>query len=143
MKLREMIIGEIDLQNYLIRDNRKKIGIRATERNMPAAVLMDEVGIIQNCCTSFEALFGYPQSELISLHISMIFPEFAQITLINKGTINKRLHYLSHCGHVFTGWDKQGKTKPTKLNLVCLEIKGHFNLRMLVSPHDPDMFQRR
>jgi PAS domain S-box-containing protein len=141
MSLREKIIGEVESQNYLINDNRKNIGTRATERKLPAVVVMDEAGIMLNCCNSFEKLFGYTQSELISMHISRLFPEFAQVTLIYNGTINERLHYISHCGHVFTGWDKQGKAKLTKLSLICLEYKGIFNLRMLVRPYNPFMRQ--
>jgi PAS domain S-box-containing protein len=123
----------------LIRDSRKNNGTRATERCLPAAVMMNETGIIQNCSDSFEQMFGYSQSELIAVHISLLFLDFAQVALIHNGTINERLHYISHCGHVFTGWDKQGKAKPTKLSLICLQNHGSFNLRMLVSPYNPFM----
>jgi hypothetical protein len=98
----------------------------------PASLLLDEAGMIQSCCKSVEHLFGYKQSELVWQHISCLFPQLAEVALVQNGKVNERLHYLSRCGHIFAGLNKQGKTVSHQLNLICLEQNGLCTLRMLV-----------
>lgn len=104
------------------------------ERHDPAALLLDEAGMIQDCSKSVEGLFGYRLSELSGRHISCLFPQLAEAELFQKGQINPRLSFISRCGHVFMGVDKHGDAIPNELSFIRLEHKGFFTLRLILRP---------
>lgn len=104
----------------------------ASEQNGPPALMLDEVGIIRDCSKSVERLFGYRPDELVWQHISCLFPQFSKVELIQKGQINQKLNFISRCGHIFMGLNKQGNPIPTELNFVRLEHNGVCNLRLVL-----------
>lgn len=113
---------------------KKQPGTLDFERHEPAALLLDESGMIQDCSKSVEGLFGYHLSELSGRHISCLFPQLADAALFQEGQINPKLSFISRCGHVFMGLDKHGDTIPNELSFVRLEHKGFFTLRLILRP---------
>lgn len=126
----------IDPPNYSCTEMQKLLGERTTKRYEPPALLLDESGIIQSCSKSVESLFGYLLSELVLQHISCLFPQLAGVALIKKGQINPKLDFISHCGHVFLGLNKQGITIPNELSFIRLEHNGLCTLRLILRPSD-------
>jgi len=113
---------------------QKRLGERTIKRHEPPALLLDEGGMIQGCSKSVESLFGYRLSELVWQHISCLFPQLSGVALIQKGQINPKLEFISHCGHIFLGLNKQGNAIPNQLNFIRLEHNGLCTLRLILRP---------
>jgi len=106
----------------------------STAWNEPPALLLDEGGLIRDCSTSVETLFGYRLGELVWQHISCLFPQFSDIALLQNGQIDAKLNFISRCGHIFLGLDRQGNTVPLHLNFIRFERDGLCTLRLILRP---------
>jgi hypothetical protein len=100
----------------------------------PPSLLLDESGMIQDCSKPVESLFGYRLGELAWQHISCLFPNLSEIALIQHGRINPKLDFISRCGHIFMGLNRQGDSIPTELNFIRFEHDGMCTLKMILRP---------
>ncbi len=100
----------------------------------PATLMLDMDGMIRDCSKSGESLFGFIRSDLVLQHISRLFPQLADIVLVEKNRINPRLYYICHCGHHFTAQDREGNTFLSKLNFVYLDNAENGILKLMVQP---------
>ena len=100
----------------------------------PAALLLDESGMIRDCCNIGEELFGYSLSDMVSQHVSKLLPQLCGIELVKDGQLNPKLDYLCHCGHLFGVQTQLGGILPSELSLVSLEHAGRRILKLFVLP---------
>lgn len=99
----------------------------------PAALILDESGIIRDC-NNTEELFGYKLRELLSQHISKLLPQLKEFELIQDGKFNPRFSYLCRCGHLFKAQNRHGATFLSELSLVNLNHTGKRILKLYVLP---------
>jgi hypothetical protein len=107
---------------------------RPADWDEPPSLLLDEDGLIQDCSKPVESLFGYRLGELAWQHISCLFPHLSEIALIQQGRVNPKLDFISRCGHIFLGLNKQGNAIPTELNFVRFEHDGSCTLKLILRP---------
>lgn len=105
---------------------------RSTEWCEPAALTLDECGMICDCNTACGELFGYNRRELMWQHVSKLLPQLSNIKLVQDGQINPRLNFISHCGHLFYAQKRNGGIFSSVLSFVYLEGEGRHILRLLV-----------
>lgn len=102
-----------------------------------AALIMDERGMILECNCAAEKLFGYPASELIWRHVSLLLPQLEEGSLVKDGRINPRLSFMCHCGHLFQALDRQCNLFFSELHLFELNNLGKRTLRAILCPTAP------
>jgi PAS domain S-box-containing protein len=136
MNLEKKSDNLIDLPNRSGNQMRKVFGESSVELNEPPVLLLDEAGMIKDCNKSVERLFGYRLSELAWQHVSRLFPQLSGAALIQKGQVNPKIGYISRCGHIFHGLDKQGNAVPAEMTLIRLEHDGLCTLRLILRPSD-------
>ncbi|MGA9667142.1 MAG: PAS domain-containing protein [Gallionella sp.] len=100
----------------------------------PAALTLDERGMIRDCNKSGEKLFGYPRHDLIWQHVSKLLPQLSEVALVQQQRFNPLLNFLCRCGKLFQTENRQGKTFPSELSFVHLEHEGMRTLRVIVHP---------
>ena len=105
-----------------------------TELHDPLSLTLDKHGMIRNCSKSFGRLFDYQHHDLLSQHVSMLFPQLSGIDLLQDGRINPFLDFLCHCDHIFYATSRQGGRLRSYLNFVHLERDGRNILRLIVCP---------
>lgn len=97
----------------------------------PVALALSDDGLIHECNADCESLFGYPQEELLGQHISLLFPNLADVPLVRSSEVNPRLKYLSHCAIPFLSIQRNGKRFASELFFNYLNCqKG--GLRLIV-----------
>jgi light-regulated signal transduction histidine kinase (bacteriophytochrome) len=105
------------------------------EEHGPVSILLDDLGMIVDCCQGSERLFGFHQSELVSQHISKLFPQLSQFQLLSNGHLNSLLDYLCHCGTFFLTKNRHGRIFNSELHFVELLDHGPMRIiRLIVSP---------
>lgn len=100
----------------------------------PASLILDEQGMISDCSSACERLFGYHRNDLVLSHISKLMPQLRGINFFIKGHINPRLGFLTHCGKLYQAHKKHGGTFNSALNFVHLQTSGKHIIRLLISP---------
>lgn len=99
-----------------------------------ADLMLDERGMIRESSRAAERIFGYKRGELIWRHISLLFPQFSKMALVQDGQINQRLAFLCHCGHQFLAHGKNGNLFQSELHVVELGNNEKLILKMIVRP---------
>lgn len=107
----------------------------SSEWNEPVTLTLDERGMIRDCCSSCEALFGYSRRELVWQHVSKLLPQLSEIKLVQNGQINPRLGFICRCGHLFRSQNRDDSFFYSELSFVNLEHAGMRILRLFVRPH--------
>lgn len=74
-----------------------------------ATIALDDNGLIQTCSPSCEKLFGYPVTELLGHHVSLLLPRLEGVALVVSNEINPRLKYLCRCAIPFLGRRRDGR----------------------------------
>lgn len=115
--------------------------VRPAEKFPPVALVLNEHGIIRDCCQGGEQLFGYRCSELLKLHVSILLPQLAGVPLLQDGIFNPRLDFLCHCGHRFVAQDKEGHSFYSELHFVHLQHGARSTIRLIVRPAAPGRFR--
>ena len=106
----------------------------------PAALILDESGIIRDC-NNTEELFGYKLRELLSQHISKLLPQLTEFELVQDGKFNPKFSYLCRCGHLFKAKNRDGATFFSELSLVNLNHTGKRILKLYVLPSTDQDYQ--
>lgn len=125
-------INKIDVSAYA--RQQTLTGAQPTEQYSPPSLSLDADGLIQECDKSVETLFGYRQHELVSHHISCLFPKLTEVALMQGNRLNPLFNYICHCDHVFKAVNKQSDIITCNLNFFLVENKGKLNLRLIVRP---------
>lgn len=99
-----------------------------------ATLMLDQRGMIRGCNGASEHLFGYPRSEVIWQHISLLIPQLADTNLICNGQLNPRLLFLCRIGGYFNVFKRNGERFASDLFLLNLSNPGSTDLRMIVCP---------
>ncbi|MDO9220739.1 MAG: PAS domain-containing protein [Thiobacillus sp.] len=81
----------------------------------PVSIVLSDDGLIHECNSVCESLFGYPQEELLGQHISLLFPNLESVPLVRSSEVNPRLKYLSHCAIPFLSIQRNGKRFASEL----------------------------
>ncbi len=101
-------------------------------RQEPAALILDEKGVICDCSRAGEDLFGYRRSELVWQHVSKLFPQLAGIPLIHNEQVNPRLGFLCRCGHLFRVHSRHDGVLYSALHFVHLHSRGKRMIRLVL-----------
>lgn len=109
-------------------------GHSATSWLEPAALTLDERGMIRDCTRAGEELFGYTRLELTWQPVSKLLPQLSRINLVQDGQLNPMLSFLCHCGHLFEVQCRNGVTLLGELSFVNLAHPGKFTLRLIIRP---------
>jgi PAS domain S-box-containing protein len=80
-----------------------------------AVLTLDSSGHITDCSAAAAALFGYEGASLEGEHVSLVLPCHAGIELVERGELNRRLNYMSHCGVPFQARHRNGQAFSTEL----------------------------
>jgi PAS domain S-box-containing protein len=94
-----------------------------------AKITLNDQGIILNCCTTCEKVFGYRQDELKGRHVSALLPSLQDTELIMEERINSRLAFLCHCATPFQARRRDGRCFNSELFVNRL---GNHNVAVLV-----------
>lgn len=81
----------------------------------PISIALSDDGLIHECNSVCASLFGYPPEELVGQHISLLFPNLANVPLVRSSEVNPRLKYLSHCAIPFLSIQRNGKRFASEL----------------------------
>ncbi|MGA7180627.1 MAG: PAS domain-containing protein, partial [Thiobacillaceae bacterium] len=76
---------------------------RKTVSSQPdlAPLFLNDDGLIEDCSSACEAVFGYPKQQLRGHHVSLLLPKLEGIELVNQGQVKPRLKFLCHCAVPF------------------------------------------
>ena len=114
------------------------VGVLSKERTAgwcePAALTLDERGMIRDCSRSCEEMFGYGRHELVLQHVSKLLPQLSEVNLLQDGEFNPKLRLISRCGHLFQAQKQDGGTFSGELSFVNLVHAGRRVLRLIVRP---------
>ncbi|TRZ67533.1 MAG: hypothetical protein D4S02_05015 [Rhodocyclaceae bacterium] len=99
-----------------------------------AGLMLDDLGMIQDCNPESEALFKYRRSQLVSQHVSLLLPQLEESKLIQNGQPNARLCFLSRTGHHFQAITRKGEGFPCKLFFNVLDSTGYGQMLLIVRP---------
>lgn len=99
-----------------------------------AAVTLDSNGTILDCNQSASVLLNCSATKPTWLHISDIFPQLAEITLLIGESINPKLRFLSRVGYHFDVIARNGLRFVSKLYFVDIERLGEHYLRLIIVP---------
>ena len=94
-----------------------------------AKITLNDHGIILNCCTTCEKVFGYRQDELNGRHVSALLPSLQDTELVLEERINSRLAFLCHCATPFQARRRDGRSFNSELFINRL---GSHNVVVLV-----------
>jgi PAS domain S-box-containing protein len=107
----------------------------ATRDSDEASVLMlDEHGMICDCNSSCEALFGYDRGELLGEHVSLLLPQLDARELMRDGQPNPRLRFLCRVSHSFQAVSSDAEKFPCDLFLNVINWEGRDCLSLIVHP---------
>jgi PAS domain S-box-containing protein len=73
-----------------------------------AKISLNDEGIILNCCSTCEQVFGYRQDELGGRHVSTLLPHLEDTELVLEDRINSRLAFLCRCAMPFQARRRDG-----------------------------------
>lgn len=73
-----------------------------------ATLFLNDDGLIEDCSSASEPVFGYPKQELRGRHVSMLLPKLEGLELVNDGQINPRLRFLCRCAVPFLAQRRDG-----------------------------------
>lgn len=122
------------------------IGARATrsvaEQYEPSAdyaagLLLDEHGIVRDCDSASEMLFGHRRSDMVARHVSMLLPQLAGIELLKDGQPNSKLRFHCRIGVRYQVLKRNGESFPCELFLNRLDNPGSPPLRLIVRRAEP------
>lgn len=101
----------------------------------PAALTLDERGVIVECSKHAAEIFGYNSLELVWQHVSKVLPQLSEMELFKDGQLNPRLNFLAHCGHHFQVKSRYGMVFLGDLFFITLNHHpGQNFLRLLIQP---------
>ena len=106
-------------------------------RHDPAALVLDERGMIRDCSKACEKLFGYRRSELAWQHVSKLFPQLSDVQLVQDGKFNPQLDFLCHFGLRFKTINHLGDSFDSELHFIHLDYREHRSIRLIVQPTTP------
>jgi PAS domain S-box-containing protein len=94
-----------------------------------AKMTLNDQGIILNCCSTCEYVFGYRQDELEGRHVSTLLPSLRDTELVLEDRINSRLAFLCRCATPFQARRRDGRCFNSELFINRL---GNHNVVLLV-----------
>jgi PAS domain-containing protein len=100
----------------------------------PAALMLDDNGMIHSCNQAGGELFGYSISELTGRHINKLFPQLAGVELVQDKRANTYLRFLSRIGHPFEAVHIGGKSLACELFFNDVVYLGRHCLRVIIRP---------
>ncbi len=100
----------------------------------PLTLMLDESGMIRDCCLTSEEMFGYSLRTLVSQHVSMVLPQLSGIELVQDGQLNSLFEDLCQGGYRFSAHTREGAIFPSELTLVSQDLAGRRALRLFVLP---------
>jgi len=96
------------------------------------AITLDAKGMIQECDETLERKFGYSHGQARGQHLSTLFPELADIELLQHGHLNERLHFFCHIGKRFQALRRDGARFASRLFMTMLGSDDAPRFRVIV-----------
>lgn len=97
-----------------------------------ATLALDDNGLMCDCSTATEGLFGYRRESLLGRHVALLVPALGQTALTHGEHVNPRLEHLCRCGIPFRANRRDGKAFACELFLNRLGNEGAYALLMIV-----------
>lgn len=98
------------------------------EKSRSSELWLNEEGIIRECTENAEEMFGLIRQQLISRHISQLFPQLAGIKLVDGGEFNSKLQMFSQFGTFFKSGSYEIESSRCQL---FWSFVGHDNARLI------------
>lgn len=114
---------------------------RSAEWREPPVLSLDELGMIRDCSQSCERLFNYQCRDLVSLHVTKLFPQLLEISPDQEWRFTSLFIFLCRGGHVFQAHPRHGEPFASKLSIVRLAYEAGPVLRLFVHPLDEMKFE--
>lgn len=111
-------------------------GVCASEESMAVLTLYDN-GTIRECNRAAAKLLDCLPNKLIWQHVSALFPQLAEMALVQGGIINPNLRFLSHIGYQFELVGVSGVPIACALFFNEVEDFGRHCLRLIIRPITP------
>ncbi len=112
-------------------------GVCPSEENMAVLTLYDN-GTIRECNRAAAKLLDCRPNKLTWQHVSALFPQLAEIELVQGGIINPNLRFLSHIGYQFELVGVGGVPIACTLFFNEIEDFGRHCLRLIIRPITPE-----
>ncbi|MGO9443372.1 MAG: PAS domain-containing protein [Thiobacillaceae bacterium] len=74
-----------------------------------ATLFLNQGGLIEDCRSACESVFGYPKQDLDGHDVSMLLPTFAGTELVIHGQINPGLRCICLCAPPYRADRRDGK----------------------------------
>lgn len=97
-----------------------------------ASLTLDERGMIRDCDSGGEKLFGYRRSEMVWRHVSMLLPQLADIPVVANGEVNGDLRYFCRIGGHFQAHRRDGERFASDIFINDLRNPGSRNFSLIV-----------
>lgn len=98
----------------------------------PAELVLDERGMILDCNAVGAGLFRHAREDLIRQHVSLLFPQLADMELMQGGKPTERFRFLCSIGCGFQVLGGDGERFVSELFLNDLGNAGQDALRLIV-----------
>lgn len=115
-----------------LRSRRNPVPKDAGRVPQACGLLVDGQGVILETEGDTQALLGFAPETLRSRHVSLVLPDMRDVTLIEHGQLNARLHFLCHVGGKFRITPGGGGTACGYLSLIDLSSANRPRVRLLV-----------
>jgi len=99
-----------------------------------AMLKIQDNGMIRDCNNTAGELLDYSPSELMGQHISKVFPQLAEIKLVQMQRVNPYLRELSRERHPFKVVSKHGTNFACELFFRDMESQGLYQLCVIIYP---------
>ena len=106
--------------------------IPAAAWRAPAELELDHQGLICDCNTAGAKLFRHGREDLLSRHVSALFPQLADMEFMREGEPTARFRFLCSIGCGFQTVGGDGERFISELFLNDLGNPGSRHLRLIV-----------
>lgn len=100
----------------------------------PAALMLRRDGTICDCNANAETLFRFRRDQLLSHHISLLFPQLSAVELLQEGRPNPQLSFRSYIDQPFEAVRHDGGHFSGKIFLTDLGNANECRLRLVIRP---------
>ena len=111
---------------------RRPVMAKVVARDEPAELILDRSGVILDCNAAGERLFHLGREHVLQRHVSTLFPQLADMELMEDGEPTARFRFLCSIGCGFKTLGGDGERFVSELFVNSLGNAGPDHLRLIV-----------